>query len=899
MVVFLVLLGVIMVALIGWLLHVKKQRAGKQLERGLKMVPMLIHLPPPTDDIQGNGRDERDVTNEAISEAQVMYSIIASTLAKGWRAKIYGQRHISFEIVVSNGMVKYYAVVPSVLTETVKQAIVSAYPTARLEELDEENIFSKQGGLSGVVGGELVLKKSSVYPIATYEEMKWDAMGAIINAMSNAKPGEGMAVQILFRPVEQGWTKKSVARVQELRDGKKSFLNGGMNIVEMARYLIEAPFKVPEMANKQGGNPITNFEQEEINAIEAKTRFPAFETLIRLVASSTSEARSEALLGGLVSAFSQFDSAANNGFKYDSLRDKDKLVSDYIFRVFPARNHGCILNSMELATIFHLPSQNSIPNSQVERQLTKQVDGPAKIPSKGIFLGVNEFRGQKKKIMLSENDRRRHTYIIGATGMGKSVLLKNIAYQDLMAGRGFAFIDPHGDVAEEILALVPPERIDDVIYFDPGDLEHPMGMNMFEFETPDQKDFIVQEGINMLYSLYDPGHTGIFGPRGEHMFRNAALLLMSDPNGATFIDIPRCFTDPEFVKEKLQYVTDKAVYDYWTREFPASQKSNDAGEVITWLVSKWSPFLSNTMMRNVMGQVKSGFDIREIMDKKKILLVNLSKGKMGELNSKLLGMIFVMKFQTAAMSRVDTPENERTDFCLFVDEFQNFATDSFESILSEARKFRLNLIVANQFMTQLTDQIREGILGNVGTIICGRIGITDAEMMEKAFVPVFNAEDLHNQPNHHAIAQVMMFDMPSKPFTMKLNPPMGQGNEEVMQSMKLYSATKYGRMRAEVEAEINARLGATAQSGQSVRLQDGAGKGAGGRDDAEIRFLSNWKAKAASSGSQGATEPIKDGPVFDNVVPDEEVELQLHEKAEDLSLPDKDILEEGQVVKLR
>ena len=899
MVVFLVLLGVIMVALIGWLLHVKKQRAGKQLERGLKMVPMLIHLPPPTDDIQGNGRDERDVTNEAISEAQVMYSIIASTLAKGWRAKIYGQRHISFEIVVSNGMVKYYAVVPSVLTETVKQAIVSAYPTARLEELDEENIFSKQGGLSGVVGGELVLKKSSVYPIATYEEMKWDAMGAIINAMSNAKPGEGMAVQILFRPVEQGWTKKSVARVQELRDGKKSFLNGGMNIIEMARYLIEAPFKVPEMANKQRENPITNFEQEEINAIEAKTRFPAFETLIRLVASSTSEARSEALLGGLVSAFSQFDSAANNGFKYDSLRDKDKLVSNYIFRVFPAGNHGCILNSMELATIFHLPSQNSIPNSQVERQLTKQVDGPAKIPSKGIFLGVNEFRGQKKKIMLSENDRRRHTYIIGATGMGKSVLLKNIAYQDLMAGRGFAFIDPHGDVAEEILALVPPERIDDVIYFDPGDLEHPMGMNMFEFETPDQKDFIVQEGINMLYSLYDPGHTGIFGPRGEHMFRNAALLLMSDPNGATFIDIPRCFTDPEFVKEKLQYVTDKAVYDYWTREFPASQKSNDAGEVITWLVSKWSPFLSNTMMRNVMGQVKSGFDIREIMDKKKILLVNLSKGKMGELNSKLLGMIFVMKFQTAAMSRVDTPENERTDFCLFVDEFQNFATDSFESILSEARKFRLNLIVANQFMTQLTDQIREGILGNVGTIICGRIGITDAEMMEKAFVPVFNAEDLHNQPNHHAIAQVMMFDMPSKPFTMKLNPPMGQGNEEVMQSMKLYSATKYGRMRAEVEAEINARLGVTAQSGQSVRSQDGAGKGAGGRDDAEIRFLSNWKAKAASSGSQGATEPIKDGPVFDNVVPDEEVELQLHEKAEDLSLPDKDILEEGQVVKLR
>ena len=354
--------------------------------------------------------------------------------------------------------------------------------------------------------------------------------------------------------------------------------------------------------------------------------------------------------------------------------------------------------------------------------------------------------------------------------------------------------------------------MDDVIYFDPGDLEHPMGMNMFEFETPDQKDFIVQEGINMLYSLYDPGHTGIFGPRGEHMFRNAALLLMSDPNGATFVDIPKCFIDPEFVKEKLKYVTDKNVYDYWTKEFPQSQKSNDAGEVTTWFVSKWGPFLSNTMMRNILGQRKSGFNIRELMDDRKILLVNLSKGKMGELNSKLLGMIFVMKFQTAAMSRVDTPESERKDFCLFVDEFQNFSTDSFESILSEARKFRLNLIIANQFMTQLTDKIKDGILGNVGTIICGRIGITDAEIMEKAFQPTFNAEDLHKQPNYHAITTVMMFGMPSSPFTMSLLPPMGEANKELLESLRLYSATKYGKSRDEVEKEIAERTTAPAST---------------------------------------------------------------------------------------
>ena len=310
----------------------------------------------------------------------------------------------------------------------------------------------------------------------------------------------------------------------------------------------------------------------------------------------------------------------------------------------------------------------------------------------------------------------------------------------------------------------------------------------------------------MLYSLYDPGHTGIFGPRGEQMFRNAALLLMSDPKGATFLDIPSPFINKDLVVDKLKYVTDRDLFDYWTKEFPASQKSNDAGEVITWFASKWSPFKQNTMMKRVLGQIKSGFNIREIMDQQKILLVNLSKGKLGELNSKLLGMIFVMKFQTAAMSRVDTPEHDRKDFCLFVDEFQNFSTESFESILSEARKFRLNLIVANQFMTQLTDKIREGVLGNVGTIVAGRVGVTDAEMLEKVFTPVFKAEDLHKQPNHHAITTVLMNGMPSSPFTMNLPAPMGKEDRKVFESLREYSAKKYGRPGAEVDKEIDERL---------------------------------------------------------------------------------------------
>lgn len=865
-----VIITIIVVILVFiWKVVTGIKRERKNYERGLKMVPMIIHLPPTTDDIEVGGRDERDVTEEAISEAQVMYSIIASTVTKGLKSQIYGQRHMSFEIVAHDGFIKYYAVVSGVLTETVKQAVAAAYPTARLEEVKDPNFFSPEGEIEGTAGGELLLKEDYWYPIATYEDSKRDASLALLNAMSVAKKGDGIALQLLFRPAKPDWTRKSLERVQNMRDGKKSrtksnnlLMRGVMNLGYLVGDLAEALWKPPEEHEqlKVEEKVLTNLEQEEIKRIEEKTKYPGFETLIRVMASSPTKARSEALLGGVVAIFSQFDLVNNNGFKYDALKDVSKVASDYILRMFPQDKSDNILNSVEMATIFHLPSQNAIPTSQVERQLTRQVDGPAKVPDEGVLLGVNEFRGEQKLIRLAEKDRRRHTYVIGATGMGKSVLLTNIAYQDMMDGRGFAFIDPHGDAAELLMSKVPQERIDDVIYFDPGDTEHPIGMNMFEFTNPDQKDFIVQEGINMLQSLYDPGNQGIFGPRAHHMFRNAALLLMSDPEGGTFIDIPRCFIDPEFVKAKLKFVTDRTVYDYWTKEFPASQKSSDAGEVITWFVSKWGPFLSNQMMRNILGQAKSGFNIREIMDSKKILLVNLSKGKMGELNSKLLGMIFVMKFQTAAMSRADMPEEERKDFCLFVDEFQNFSTESFETILSEARKYRLNLVLANQFMTQLTEKIREGILGNVGTIMSGRLGVTDAELMEKAFTPVFNAEDLHKLPNFSAIATVMMFEVPSAPFTMKLLPPMGEANDELLKTLKMYSATKYGRVRSEVDAEINARLAAAGTvPGTPLVSGDGEARGQGMPEPMaataptpmpssvpQKNFLDSWLEKKAS-----------------------------------------------------
>ena len=848
-------------ALIIFTQYKKTLREAKNYERGLKMVPMFIHLPPASEDTEKGGRDERDLTEEVLSEAQVMYNIIASTATKGFKNRVYGQRHISFEIVAKGGLVHYYTVVPIVLIDVIKQAIAAAYPSARLEEVTEHNIFSQAGKMSGVIGGEFALKKKFVYPIATYQETKRDAARSLLNALSAASRDDGVVIQFLIRPAGEGWVRESINVAKKIKEDKMSGKGGGLG-VGSAKGMAELLWKPPETGDskKPEEKQLTSLEEEAIKAIEEKTRYPGYEVLVRVIVSSNTTEHSQSLLKNIVAAFALFDSPSNNGFKFIPARDVEELVTSFIFRFFPQSVKNTILNSVEMATIFHLPDQNSIPTSKVKRQMSKQVDGPTELMDDGLLLGVNEFRGIKKEIRLTENDRRRHTYVIGQTGVGKSVFLENLAYQDMHSGRGFAFIDPHGDAVEKLLANVPKERVEDIIYFNPGDLENPIGLNLFEWETEDQKDFLVQESINMLYSLYDPGHTGIVGPRLEHIFRNCALLLMADPAGGTFIDIPKLLVDDAFMKSKLKYVTDRNVLDFWTKEYPASQKSNESGEVTSWVVSKFGPFLSNTMMRNIMGQTKSGFNIRDIMDGDKILLVNLSKGKMGELNSKLIGMIFVMKFQAAAMGRADIPEADRKDFSLFVDEFQNFATESFESILSEARKYRLNLVLGNQFMTQLTDKIREAIIGNVGTVISGRIGVTDAELMVKKFQPAFDAEDLTKLPNYQAITSVMINNVPSAPFSMTLLPPMNKDNGQLSDAMKRLSSTKYGFSRASVEKEIFTRLEPPKPVAPAMQRPSMPGgmqpprPAGGGAPSSGGSFLDEWLSKRQKL-SSGAPSP--------------------------------------------
>jgi hypothetical protein len=814
-------LGIILAAIFGlvfvlvlvgaafWYLH--RAQHAKDIERSIKMVPLLVQLPPAEE--EASQRDERERIKENITRAEGIFTLLSGIKTSRF---LYSQRHIAFELVAQGERIYFYVGVPAALVSSVEKALVAGYPTVQIKQVTEHNIFSESGKIGTVAGGELSLTQKSMYPVQTYKTLDFDPMSGILSSLSRLKAGEGAAVQIMIRPAPSKWSKNSRNYAKGLLNPQRAKANDPMNI---ASQIARAPFGTPDWQAKEQMNDPTKqadtIDQKQAQSIEEKASEPAFQTLIRFVTSSDDLAKSRMIVQDLVNGFAQFNQPGSNGFEFHEARTPRDLARDFIFRTFPRNHKDMILNTTELATVFHLPDAASELATPLERKGRKEVSAPADLPEKGIVIGSNFFQGKEKIVRLSDEDRKRHMYIIGQTGTGKSVTLRDLIVQDMALGKGLCVIDPHGELADEVLACVPRNRIDDVIYFNPADLAVPLGLNIMEFDPahPEQKDFIIQEVINMLYKLYDPDKQGIIGPRFEHWFRMAALTIMSDPQGATFLEVPKPFVDDEYLKEKFKFVTDTTVQDFWINEMGQTSDYHKS-EMLGWFVSKWGAFQSNEVMRNIIGQHKSAFNFPEIMDESKILIVNLSKGQTGTENSRLLGMIFVIKILAAALGRSGRAKNEMPQFSLYVDEFQNFSTDSFATILSEARKYNLSLIVANQFIGQLSEEIKGAVFGNVGTLMTFRCGPEDAEFLEKQFEPSFDRNDLVNIPNLQGAIKLMAGGLPTIPFSVHpVFPPVGQENAEMAMHLRELTRQKFGRPKPEVEAEVRAQLHTRGEAG--------------------------------------------------------------------------------------
>ncbi|MCL4387305.1 type IV secretion system DNA-binding domain-containing protein, partial [Patescibacteria group bacterium] len=545
-------------------------------------------------------------------------------------------------------------------------------------------------------------------------------------------------------------------------------------------------------------------DPKELEAIEAKISKPGFNTVVRIVVSSSSQESANAHLENIVSSFGQF--SGHNSFAKNKHWLKGGFITDFVYRYFPSGGNLSVLTSEELAGIFHFPNK-AVTTPHIYWINSKRAPAPAQIPASGLYLGKSSYRGLAKPVYMTDDDRRRHTYIIGKTGVGKSELLKQMALQDINEGKGIAFVDPHGDAIEDILRLIPPQRAEDVILFDPSDTQRPMGLNMLEAQTEEEKHYIVSSIVGLMYKLYDPNKTGIIGPRFEHAIRNAMLTVMSE-KGSTFIEVVRALTDANFVQELLPKVQDPIIRRYWTDQI-AQTNDFHKSETLDYIVSKFGRFVTNKMMRNIIGQSESSFDFRKVMDEGKILLVNLAKGKIGEENSSFLGLVLVPKILVAAMSRQNMPQEQRRDFYLYVDEFQNFATPDFAQILSEARKYKLNLIVANQFIGQMDEEVKNAIFGNVGTIMAFRVGVTDANYLQHEFQPVFTEADLINVDVHNAFVKTIVGNEPVAPFSIDTTKDMAQEkakeNPRVAELIKELSRLKYGKEVTSLEVEIAQR----------------------------------------------------------------------------------------------
>ncbi len=730
-------------------------------EKSLKMITLLVAVP-----------EDNEVKIDAMEQIISSLSSIYKSAKFKFLQPIQAQESISLEIIGTSDEIKFYVSLPKDYQDLVEKQIYSVYAGADIQVVDEPNIYTEDGKIEYAWLG---LKKGAYYPLKTYKEIATDPLSSLSSALSKLNPEEAVSIQLVISPTDGKWAKAGNSFISGT---KKSESNP-----EKASYKVEA---------------------KQLEAIQNKCNKSGFETAIRIVSVAPTKEIAKMNISNIKACFGQFESPWNK-LSSRKIRIKRLFMEDFIYK-YPVvfwSGQRTILSPEEIASVFHLPNK-TVETPNIYWLKAKKAPEPVDSPQEGMYIGDNLYRGVNKKFCITESDRQRHFYIVGQTGVGKSWLLADMALQDIKAGKGVCFIDPH-DTYESILERIPPERVDDVIYFDPSMTDRPMGFNVMECDNEDQKDFVTSSIINLMYKLYDPYKTGIVGPRFEHAIRNIMLTVMIEP-GATFIEIVRCLTDQSYVQYLLPKVKDPMVKRYWTDQI-AQTSDFHKSEVLDYIVSKFGRFITNTMMRNIIGQSTSSFSFRKAMDEGKILIINLAKGTIGEENSAFLGLVLIPKILIAAMSRQDTPEDQRRDFYLYVDEFQNFATQDFAVIMSEARKYRLNLTVANQFISQMDDEVKNAVFGNVGTISSFRVGISDANFLVNQFRPTFNEHDLLNLGTGEIYIKTMVNGTPKTPFSLKVAAAEKKkpGNPKMAEMIKRLSALKYGRPREIVEAEISKR----------------------------------------------------------------------------------------------
>jgi hypothetical protein len=800
---------ILAILILGSWLFINRLKNKGQITRALNMSLFLITLPKKVKKEEGEAPKAQ---KEIISVMEQLYASL-SNIKETKGTFLYGQPYLVFEIATPHAgeEIAFYMAVPRNYEDVIEKQIHGFYPQAAIEKTEDYNIFNPEGG---VAGAYLKLAKSYVLPFKTYQNLETDPLNEITNTLSKLEEkGEGAAVQIVMRPTLARWQGLGLKIAREMQQGKsyeiakirasRGWLRRNIEfVIETFSGKPKEEAKTSQSLETGTKQAITPLQEEIIKALENKASKVGFETNIRLLVSAVNQARAEQLLGHLEAAFVQFTAPNLNSLKCFRVKGRalKKLIYQFSFRLFNKRQSS-ILNTEELTSLFHFPTAN-IETPKVKFLRAEPAPPPANLPKEGIILGKNLYRGIETVVRLQRDDRRRHLYVIGQTGTGKSVFLQDMIVQDIKNGEGIGVLDPHGDLIEEILGLIPKERAEDVIVLDPADLERPLGLNMLEYDPkyPEHKTFAVNELINIFDKLYDLRQTG--GPMFEQYTRNALLLLMDDPSEKfTLMEVPKVLADKEFRDRLLAKCQNIVVKDFWEKEAEKAGGEAALQNMVPYITSKFSVFIANDYMRPIIGQSQSSLNFRQIMDERKILLVNLSKGRLGDINSSLLGLIVTGKLLMAAFSRIDIPQEERKDFYLYMDEFQNFTTESIATILSEARKYRLCLTMAHQFIGQLEEKIRDAVFGNVGSLVAFRVGADDAEFLVKQFEPVFDQNDLINIDNFNAHIKLMIDNETSQPFDLLTYPPE-KGSPEIAQIIKELSRLKYGRDKKMVEREI-------------------------------------------------------------------------------------------------